>query len=37
MRDYRRIALDRIARLMEFARRHAVERPELAREAGGSF
>ena len=34
MRDYRRIALDRIARLMEFAKRHAVERPELAREAG---
>ena len=34
MRDYRRIALDRIARLMEFAKRHAAERPELAREAG---
>ena len=34
MRDYRRIGLDRIARLMEFAKRHAVERPELAREAG---
>ncbi|RLG01584.1 MAG: ribonuclease P [Thaumarchaeota archaeon] len=34
MRDYRKIALDRIARLMEFAKRHAVERPELAREAG---
>ncbi len=32
--EVRRIALDRIARLMEFARRHAVERPELAREAG---
>jgi len=34
LRDYRKIALDRIARLMEFAKRHAVERPELAREAG---
>ena len=34
MRDYRRIALDRIERLMEFAKRHAAERPELAREAG---
>ena len=34
MRDVKRIALDRIARLMEFARRHAEERPELAREAG---
>jgi RNase P subunit RPR2 len=32
--EVRRIALDRIARLMEFARRHASERPELAREAG---
>ena len=27
--------MDRIARLMEFAKRHAAERPELAREAGG--
>ena len=34
MSDVRRIALDRIVRLMEFARRHAAERPELAREAG---
>lgn len=34
MNEIRRIALDRIARLMEFAKRHAVERPELAREAG---
>jgi len=32
--EIKRIALDRIARLMEFARRHARERPELAREAG---
>jgi RNase P subunit RPR2 len=32
--EVRRIALDRIARLMEFAMRHALERPELAREAG---
>lgn len=34
MSDVRRIALDRIQRLMEFARRHAAERPELARGAG---
>lgn len=34
MSDIRRIALDRIARLMEFAKRHAADRPELAREAG---
>lgn len=34
MGEVRRIALDRIARLMEFARRHAADRPELAREAG---
>jgi len=26
--------LDRVTRLMEFARRHAEKRPELAREAG---
>jgi hypothetical protein len=32
--EVRRIALDRIARLMEFAKRHASKRPELAREAG---
>jgi len=32
--EVKRIALDRIARLMEFARRYARERPELAREAG---
>ncbi len=34
MTDIKRIALDRVERLMEFARRHARERPELAREAG---
>lgn len=27
------IALDRIDRLMDFAKRHAVERPEIARKA----
>jgi len=32
--EVRRIAYDRITRLMEFAKRHAAERPELAREAG---
>jgi len=32
--DIKRIALDRVERLMEFARRHAEDRPELAREAG---
>ena len=31
--EVKRIAFDRIRRLMEFARRHAAERPELAREA----
>ena len=32
--EVKRIALDRVTRLMEFARRHARERPELAMEAG---
>lgn len=32
-REIRRIALDRISRLMEFAERHASKRPELARNA----
>jgi len=32
--NVKKIALDRIARLMEFAEKHALERPELAREAG---
>ena len=31
--DLRKVALDRIARLMEFARRHSIQRPELAHEA----
>lgn len=34
MSEIKRIALDRVTRLMEFARRHARERPELAMEAG---
>lgn len=34
MSDVKRIALDRVQRLMEFARRHAAERPELAMDAG---
>lgn len=33
MPDIRRIALERVARLMEFAERHGYERPKLAREA----
>ena len=34
MSDVKRIALERIERLMEFAKRHAEDHPELAREAG---
>jgi len=32
--DVRRIALERVERLMEFAKRHARDHPELAMEAG---
>ena len=32
-RELKKIALDRIDRLMDFAKKHATERPEIAREA----
>ncbi|MEN2974813.1 MAG: hypothetical protein ABDH32_04450 [Candidatus Caldarchaeales archaeon] len=32
-RELKKIALDRIDRLMDFAKKHAVERPEIARQA----
>lgn len=32
-KELKRVALDRISRLMDFAREYAVERPEIAREA----
>ena len=35
MSDVRRIALERIERLMEFAKRHAEDHPELETGRGG--
>ncbi|MEM1583973.1 MAG: ribonuclease P [Nitrososphaerota archaeon] len=32
-RELKKIALDRVCRLMDFARKHAIEKPEIAREA----
>jgi len=32
-RELRKIALERIERLMDFAKKHALERPEIARQA----
>lgn len=34
MSEVKKIAVERIINLMEFAKRHAAERPKLARQAG---